>query len=98
MSYKNKYKYKKCKYKYIQLKYKDIMNDIIDLANNAHGYINIFDQIINIVIFRGCHTYWKDLLKNIIEEEINKKSHNNNIYNKIKLLKNIRKQFIDKLN
>ena len=96
MSYKNKYI--KCKYKYSQLKYKDIMNDIIDLANNAHGYINIFDQIIHIVIFRGCHTYWKNLLRNIIEEEINKKlyDNNNNIYNKIKLLENIRKQFIDK--
>ena len=36
---------------------------MIDLANNAHGYIKIFGQIIHIVIFRGCHIYWKDLLK-----------------------------------
>ena len=86
------YKYKYTKNKYIQLKYQDIMDDIIDLANDAYGYIDISDQIINIVIFRGCHTYWKDLLKNIIEEEINKLY--NNIYNKLKLLENIKTQFI----
>ena len=55
MSYKNKYK--KCKCKYIQLKCQKIIDDIINLANNAHGYINIFDQIIHIVIFRCSYTY-----------------------------------------
>jgi len=90
MSYKNKYKY--VKNKYIRLKYQSIMDDIINLANNAHGYINIFNQIIHIVIFRSCHIHWKCLLKNIIEEEINKELHYS-ICNKFELLEYIKTQF-----
>ena len=70
-----------------------IIKDILQLAEKAHGYVRILCDEIHIVIFRQCHTHWKDLLKNIIYEEINKHSNKN----KIELLVMIKNDMVRKV-
>jgi len=80
------YKYIKYKKKYIMLKTmyggseeSIIIKDILQLAEKAHGYVRILCNEMHIVIFRQCHTHWKNLLKEIIYEEINKHSDKNKL-------------------
>ena len=69
-----------------------IIKDILQLAEKAHGYVRILCNEMHIVIFRQCHTHWKDLLKDIIHEEIDK--HKNT--NKMELLGVIKKDIMRK--
>ena len=71
----------------------DIIKEIIQLAEKANGYVRILCNEMNIVIFRQCHTHWKDLLRNIIYEEIDKHSDKN----KMGLLVMIKKDIIRKV-
>jgi len=80
-----KQKYMKYKYKYLNAKKimkskyniyggsskNTLIQDITDIVKNKQGYVDIFRYTFHAPIFVECHTRWKELLKNIINKQLN---------------------------